>query len=67
MAESILSSTISVFDKFNDVRNNRSLAHDNPVLKSEESLLIFNYVTATIRFIWKVDPKIKEATEQRKA
>jgi len=61
MAESILSSTISVFDKFNDVRNNRSLA-------SEESLLIFNYVTATIRFIWRVDLKIKAwATEQRKA
>lgn len=40
MAEIILKSSISVLEAFNDVRNNRSLAHDNSLLNREESLLI---------------------------
>ncbi|MGD0580833.1 MAG: abortive infection family protein, partial [Bryobacteraceae bacterium] len=36
----ILKSTISTLDAFNDVRNNRSLAHDNPILNYDEALLI---------------------------
>lgn len=51
MTERILKSSISVLDAFNEVRNNRSLAHDNPILNYEESLLIFNHVAASIRFI----------------
>jgi hypothetical protein len=51
MTERILKSSISILDAFNDVRNNRSLAHDNPVLSHRESLLIFNHVTTSIRFI----------------
>jgi len=41
MTERILKSSISILDAFNDVRNNKSLAHDNPVLNRNESLLIF--------------------------
>jgi hypothetical protein len=55
MTERILRSSISVLDFFNDVRNNRSLAHDNPVLNRNESLLIFQHVTSIIRFIWTID------------
>ena len=55
VAERILKSSISVLDSFNDVRNNRSLAHDNPVLNRNESLLIFQHVTNIIRFIWTID------------
>lgn len=51
MTERILKSSISVLEAFNDVRNNQSLAHDNPILNYEESLLIFNHVAASIRFI----------------
>jgi hypothetical protein len=63
MTELILKSSISVLDAFNDVRNNRSLAHDNVLLNREESLLIFNHVTTAIRFIWALEQSIgrKEA------
>jgi hypothetical protein len=59
MTDRILKSSISVLDAFNDVRNNQSLAHDNPVLNYEESLLIFNHVAASIRFIRALELKIK--------
>lgn len=59
MTERILKSSISVLEAFNDVRNNKSLAHDNPILNYEESLLIFNHVAASIRFIKSLDSKIK--------
>lgn len=51
MTERILKSSISVLEAFNEVRNEHSLAHDNPVLNYGESLLIFNNVTSSIRFI----------------
>lgn len=51
MTERILKSSISVLEAFNDVRNNQSLAHDNPILNYEEALLIFNHVAASIRLI----------------
>lgn len=59
MTERILKSSISVLEAFNDVRNNKSLAHDNPILNYEESLLIFNHVAASIRFIRSLETKIK--------
>jgi hypothetical protein len=59
MTERILKSSISVLEAFNDVRNNKSLAHDNPILNYEESLLIFNHVAASIRFIKALETKIK--------
>lgn len=51
MAARILKSAISTLESFNDVRNDRSLAHDNALLTQSESLLIFNHVAACIRFI----------------
>ena len=51
MTARILKSTGSALDAFNDVRNNRSLAHDNPILNREESILIFNQVLSSIRFL----------------
>jgi hypothetical protein len=59
MTERILKSSISVLEAFNDVRNNRSLAHDNPILNYEESLLIFNHVAASIRFMRSLEANIK--------
>jgi|SRR6185312_2011076 len=55
MTERILKSSISVLEYFNDVRNNMSLAHANPVLNRAESLLIFQHVTSLITFIWTID------------
>jgi len=51
MTERILKSSISTFEAFNKIRNEHSFAHDNRVLNYEESLLIYNHVTSTIRFI----------------
>jgi hypothetical protein len=62
MAERILKSSISVLESFNDVRNNKSLAHDNPILNYEESLLIFNHVAASIRFIRSLELKTQAKT-----
>ncbi len=59
MNDRILKTSISVLEAFNDVCNNRSLARDNPILNYEESLLIFNHVTASIRFIKKLEASIK--------
>ncbi|MFU1553357.1 abortive infection family protein [Aeromonas sp. A04] len=68
MTERILKSSISVLEAFNDVRNNKSLAHDNPILNYEESLLIFNHVASSIRFIKSLETKNqaqKKAREQQ--
>ena len=51
MTERILKSSISTLEAFNEVRNEQSLAHDNPVLNRNESLLIFNHITSVIRFV----------------
>jgi hypothetical protein len=54
MAERILKSTIANLDAFNAVRNEHSLAHDNPILTYDESLLIVNNVISSMRFLQSV-------------
>lgn len=49
--------SIAVFEKFNDIRNNRSLAHDNELLDVREAKFIFDAVGAVLRFIKSVDNK----------
>lgn len=51
MTQKILKSSLSTFEGSNEVRNERTLAHDNPILNYEESLLIFNHVASSIRFL----------------
>jgi hypothetical protein len=60
MTERILKSSISTLESFNHVRNEQSLAHDNEVLNYEESLLIFNHVTATIRFLQSIEDQLNK-------
>jgi hypothetical protein len=48
MTARILKMSISTLEAFNHVRNNQSLAHDNPILGYEEALLIFNHVASSI-------------------
>ncbi len=59
MALRILKSSISTLDAFSDVRNNRSLAHDNPILDYDEALLIFNHVASSVRFLSSIERKIR--------
>lgn len=58
MTSRILKSSISTLEAFNDVRNNQSLAHDNPMLNYEEALLIFNHVASSIRFLKAIEARI---------
>jgi hypothetical protein len=60
MSERILKSSISVLDAFNDVRNNQSFAHDNPILNKNEAVLIFNDISNMLRFIESIERKITE-------
>ena len=46
-----MKSSISVLAKFNDVRNNRSFAHDSVILDHHEARYVFDIVTALLRFV----------------
>ena len=61
MTERILKSTISIMDAFNGVRNMKSLAHDNPVLSYDESILIHSHVCSVVRFLKTLEAKAEEA------
>lgn len=67
MTERILRSSISILQSFNDVRNNQSLAHDNPVLSYRESVLIYNHVSSVIRFVESIESETPEAPDQEAA
>lgn len=58
MSARILKSSISVLEAFNDVRNDKSLAHDNSLLNYDEALLIFNNVAASIRFLRSLEGRL---------
>jgi hypothetical protein len=56
MTSKILKMSLATLDAFNFVRNEQRLAHDNEILDSDESLFIFNYVCALVRFLQQIDP-----------
>lgn len=60
MTERILKYSIHVIEAFNDIRNNRSFAHDNQILNYSESVLIFNNVTSSIKFIETIEETIEQ-------
>lgn len=64
MTVRILKSSISVFEAFNDVRNNQSLAHDNTILNYSESILIFNDIANVIHFINTLEGNSKEVSTE---
>lgn len=65
MTERILKSTISTLELFNEVRNERSLAHDNPLLNREESLLVLGHVSSTVRFLSSLEERLSKQGTQR--
>lgn len=46
-----LKQSISIFEKYNDIRNNRSYAHDNNVLRGEEAIFVINTIMNLLHFI----------------
>ncbi|MGE6221078.1 abortive infection family protein [Nubsella zeaxanthinifaciens] len=59
MSDKIIKFSFQVIDAFNDIRNNKSFAHDNPILNYDESVLIFSNVTAMVKFIQSMEAKHK--------
>jgi len=47
----VMKSSISIFERFNQVRNNESFAHDNDLVDKAEARFIFDTITAILRFI----------------
>jgi hypothetical protein len=64
MTERILKYSIHVIEAFNDIRNNRSFAHDNQILNYSESVLIFNNVTNSIKFIETIEKTIESKNKE---
>lgn len=50
-SEIALKQSISIFEKFNDIRNNKSYAHDNEILKGPEAIYVVNTILNTLNFI----------------
>jgi len=61
MTERILKYALGTMDAFNHVRNNQSLAHPNPMLDYDETLLIYNHVVAVVNFIRAIERRIDTA------
>lgn len=55
MSKSLLKGIASIFQKFDEVRNHNSYAHDNYVLGNAESLFIFRQVVNILKFIEDID------------
>ncbi len=64
MSERILKSSISVLDAFNAVRNNQSLAHANPLLNRDESILICSDIFSLVKFVKSIEDKLAERRKQ---
>jgi len=47
----VMKSSISIFDKFNEIRNNESFAHDNEIVDRNEARFIFESLTNILRFL----------------
>lgn len=58
MTERILKYSINIIEAFNTVRNDMSFAHDNPLLNYHESMLIFNNIANTIKFIEFIESRV---------
>ncbi|MBR7002339.1 MAG: abortive infection family protein, partial [Neisseriaceae bacterium] len=46
-----LKMSISIFDKYNDIRNNHSLAHDNEILNKNEARFVVVTISNLLNFI----------------
>jgi hypothetical protein len=51
----IMKSSISVFDEFNNIRNNKSFAHDNEIVGLHEARFIFDSISNILRFIRSIE------------
>jgi hypothetical protein len=57
--------SISIFEKFNDIRNNKSFAHDNEVLNTIESEYVVRTMANLLEFIDKIENQKKKIVTQK--
>jgi hypothetical protein len=57
MTERILKTSISNLEAMNTVRNDQSLAHDNPMLNHDEAVLIVSHIGGLVRFLKAIEAK----------
>lgn len=50
-SETALKQSISIFEKFNDIRNNSSFAHDNVILTKEDAIYVINTIANLLNYI----------------
>lgn len=50
-SETALKQSISIFEKFNDIRNNSSFAHDNDILTKEDAVYVINTIVNLLNYI----------------
>ena len=54
-SEQAMKMSISLFDKYNGIRNDQSFAHDNEILNNAEAMFVVKIMTATISFIYELE------------
>lgn len=55
ISEKVMKSTVEIFELFNHIRNNESLAHDNLLVDQAEARYIFDAVLNLLRFLKTVE------------
>lgn len=66
MTLAILRACNLTLEKFNDVRNNQSLAHDNVILNKTEAYFIASHVIALVSFLNAIEINAKPKEEEAK-
>ncbi|HUD54135.1 MAG TPA: abortive infection family protein [Terracidiphilus sp.] len=51
----IVKSSISIFEEFNNIRNNKSFAHDNEIVGLHEARFIFDSISSVLRFVRSIE------------
>lgn len=60
VATRAMKSSISVFESYNDIRNNRSFAHDSEIVGHAEARYIFETISAILRLFKSIEPQTFE-------
>lgn len=55
ISKQIIKGAIGIFEKFNYVRNNQSMAHDNELISNAEAHFIFESIGNVLRFIKRIE------------
>ncbi len=65
MTNEIMKNMTNIFQRFNDIRNNSSLAHDNVLIEEKEARLIVSTMLAILRFIDEVEAQRSAGTSEQ--